>query len=123
MDIPLGKRKRREQIEDNDINSRNHEHIDYLQTILQQHFETKFEPLLLGNEHSKASPPASESETNDDEYGWSGFSEEEEGTDAKIVDHQAMNATSMQLSKSERKYFMVRTIVVMHRFPNANLYH
>lgn len=108
MAVILGKRKRREHIATSDVDVVRRQasyHDDHVQNILRQHFETKFEPL------ESSSPVSIEElghveELSADVYDrdWTGFSEEEEGVNALVVEYQNLEKLERTSLKETRKY-------------------
>lgn len=115
----LGKRKRRDQISDTEINreSAADDRSVSLQALFRQHFESTFEPLpctfarppLVHNIDDKSSDEELESD-------WDGFPELYEEQVETV--HYATSAPSKaDVSKDEFKTFMVRAqIVVIHQY-------
>lgn len=114
MAAVLGKRKRRDRLE-----SPPHEIEDdptyniRLQRLLQQNFETRFEPLESLYQAPTQSTFLEEDDerTDDDECDWTGFSEaSQEGGDPVVVHHQKREKTRADISKGDIKLFMVRRL-------------
>lgn len=107
-DMALGKRKRRDELndpEDAELGS-NGDNID-LQTLLRQHFETKFRPLVPTSLPAKVptvarSQSASEGETSD----WDGLSEEEHN-EPEVIELEASWTSSEDIPIEELRSFMV----------------
>lgn len=106
--MALGKRKRRDELndpEDAELGS-NGDNID-LQTLLRQHFETKFRPLVPTSLPAKVptvarSQSASEGETSD----WDGLSEEEHN-EPEVIELEASWTSSEDIPMEELRSFMV----------------
>ena len=106
----LGKRKRRDQI--NDVGTDNvstvHEDSASLQAFFRQHFESTFEPLPGTLVHSHLVHNI-DSETSDRELesDWGGFSDRSE-EQAETVHCATHPSSKADISKDEFKTFMVR---------------
>ncbi|KAL8777425.1 MAG: hypothetical protein Q9203_006279 [Teloschistes exilis] len=109
MTVIVGKRKRRTDVEvSSPQESPNACHADeQLQSLLRQHFETKFEPL---NSFELVTAPAfSQNEafnTEDDDTDWTGFSGDEDGGSTVVVDHRGRDREKRDISRQELKSFM-----------------
>lgn len=107
--MALGKRKRREELndpEDAELGS-NGDDVD-LQTLLRQHFETKFRPLVPISLPAKTptvtrSQSASEGEISD----WDGLSEEE-NYKPEVIKLEASWTSSDDFPTEELRSFMVK---------------
>ena len=111
----LGKRKRRDQLNDADTKNASivHEDSAGLQALFRQHFESTFEPLpgTVARSHlvHDVDTEPSDRELEPD---WDGFSDHSD-EHAEIV-HCATHASSKgDISKDEFKTFMVRTQIVI----------
>lgn len=106
--MALGKRKRRDELkdpEDTELGSSGDD-ID-LQTLLQQHFETRFRPLVPPSLPAKIptiarTQYASEGETSD----WDGLSEEEDHG-PEVIELEASRKSSDDIPMAELRSFMV----------------
>lgn len=113
MALMLGKRKRRDEVLDLDLDPQSamkSEATDRLQALFRQHFETNFEPLnnlspQLGDiEHVEA--PTSDSESDSD---WDGCSEGERNS-VEVVHHSILPSSKAEVPKSELTAFMARAL-------------
>ncbi|KAL8942086.1 MAG: hypothetical protein Q9216_001852 [Gyalolechia sp. 2 TL-2023] len=110
MAVVLGKQKRRERV--TDVERCDHSRQDScdddrLRNLLQQHFESKFEPLehsVLRNieEATLVKKPAPDSHDAD----WSGFSEEEGDENALVVNYENHENPRADISREDSKQFM-----------------
>ncbi|KAL8833953.1 MAG: hypothetical protein Q9170_003999 [Blastenia crenularia] len=82
-------------------------HDDQLQSLLRQHFETKFEPLESSDRaFTRETVLFEELDANIHDTDWTGFSEEEEGGNALVVNYQIQGKHKANVSKAESKLFM-----------------
>ncbi|KAL8634064.1 hypothetical protein Q9189_000310 [Teloschistes chrysophthalmus] len=109
MTVVVGKRKRRKEVEvSSPHDSPEACHADeQLQSILRQHFETKFEP-LASFEPLVAPELSNEEGSNieDDDADWTGFSGDEDGVSTVVVDYRGRDREKTDISREEAKSFM-----------------
>ena len=110
--MALGKRKRRDEIEDYNVSEmREPEGIEVdLQTLFQQHFEAEFQPLEslylpIKQQELVRSPSPSEEDISD----WDGLPDED-GHGPEIVELGLSSASNAEPATEELKSFMVVTI-------------
>ena len=86
----------------------NPDEVDRLQSLLRQHFETKFEalesfdPVPTGD-----TTPIEKLDAETYDSDWTGFSEEAEGDNAAVVDYQQVEISKAKVSGEHSKSFMV----------------
>ena len=115
MASALGKRKRRDQINDFDANNASilHEDSANMQALFRQHFESAFEPLpgTFARSHLDHDIDSEPSE-REPEPDWDGFSDHSE-EHAETVNHATHASSKGGISKDEYKTFMVRAQIVI----------
>ena len=114
MALRSGKRKRREELRDDDDTPRqlyDKDTASDMHSILQRHFEAAFEPLAdhhaFATATSKIDGDGSEVES---ESGWSGITEGQSDS-AEIIDHAKNSLLKAEVPK-ELKTFMVSANVI-----------
>ncbi|KAI4242184.1 MAG: hypothetical protein LQ352_007286 [Teloschistes flavicans] len=123
MTIIVGKRKRRKDVEANHpLGSPKAHHADeQLQSLLRQHFETKFEPLVSLEPMTAPSPSYQEDfNTEDDDTDWTGFSGDGDGVSTVVVDHHGLDPNKTDISREEVKFFMSARPPVQPNGPPAS---
>ena len=110
MALKLGKRKRREELKDEDVTPGrllNKDNASDLHNILRRHFEAAFEPLAghqtLPAATTKIDPEGLEAESESD---WDGISEGQSDS-AEIINHAKSGLSKAEVPKAELKTFMV----------------
>ncbi|KAL8936045.1 MAG: hypothetical protein Q9211_004381 [Gyalolechia sp. 1 TL-2023] len=110
MAAVLGKRKRREHVADFECheNPRQGSYVDdRLQSLLQQHFETKFEPLEHASRGiTQEALAVKELDIDVHHTDWSGFSEEEDEENALVVNYEIQEMPRANVPREETKQFM-----------------
>ena len=108
--MALGKRKRRDELEDPEdagLGS-NGDNVD-LQTLLRQHFETKFRPLVPTSLPVNIPTVARSQSTSEGEISdWNGLSEEEDNG-PEVIELEASRTSSDDVPTEELRSFMVIT--------------
>ena len=110
MALRLGKRKRREELIDENVTPGqllNKDNASEMHNILRRHFEAAFEPLAdhqpLPAATTKIDPEGSEAESESD---WEGISEGQIDS-AEIINHAKSSLSKADIPKEEIKTFMV----------------
>ena len=110
MALKLGKRKRREELIDDDDTPRqlyDKDTASDMHNVLRRHFEAAFEPLAdhhaLAAATSKIDEDGSEVESESD---WGGISEGQSDS-AEVVNHAKTSLLKAEVPKEELKTFMV----------------
>ena len=110
MALKLGKRKRREELLDEDVTPGrllNKDNASDFHNILRRHFEAAFEPLpdhqALPAATTKFDPEGSEAGSESD---WDGISEGQSDS-AEIINHAKSGLLKAEVPKEELKTFMV----------------
>lgn len=110
MTVMLGKRKRRKDVIGPNLEESPNApgHDEQLQSLLRQHFETKFEPLESYGPLPAPEPFVEEDDDFDaSDTDWTGLSGDEEGSNAVVIDYQKQAKTIPDMSKDDMKVFMV----------------
>ena len=118
MALKLGKRKRREELIDEDVTPGqllDKDTAGEMHNVLRRHFEAAFEPLA---EHHALPAAATiiDSDSSEVESGsdWDGISEGQ-SDNAEIIDHAKSGLSKAEISKEEVKTFMVSAISIHFR--------
>lgn len=114
----LGKRKRRDQITNDETNkSFVLDNESNLQALFRQHFESTFEPLPSSAARSQIANNVDTQRFDEEaESDWDGFSDSV-GDHAEIIHCAASASSKVDISPDEFKTFMVRTqIVIVHLY-------
>ncbi|KAL8687517.1 MAG: hypothetical protein Q9218_006334 [Villophora microphyllina] len=109
MAVALGKRKRRKDIEANNLQDafKAQDEDGQLQRLLRQYFESKFEPLASSKPVIARRPShGEESQSPTIDTDWPGFSEDEEKSSTIVVDYQNVEKSKVDISREELKHFM-----------------
>lgn len=122
----LGKRKRRDELADENDNpgeSAKDQSTNELQNLLRQHFEAAFEPLEEFQPETHIADitqaDTSESEAISD---WSGFSEDD-GDGAEVIYHSNSRTSKADVPREELKTFMVSYVrVQIYQKPDHTCY-
>lgn len=114
MALILGKRKRRDEIRS--LHSDKYLQLDSevsqrLQELLQGHFEATFTPLEGISQPLQKDQNIGSNSTEDAESEWEGLSDADEVGQPQVVHHGASRSSKAEVSKEERKTFMVWIIV------------
>ena len=108
MAVILGKRKRRDQLDDQvtgQVNSTD----EQLQALFRQHFEAQFRPLkgLLSKETKESTPDLTKSQDSEDSE-WTGLSGNDSDGNVQVIEHTAFTgAKRADVPREELKIFMV----------------
>lgn len=110
MALKLGKRKRREELIDEDVTPGqllDKNTASEMHNVLRRHFEAAFEPLAdhytLPAAATSIDADSSEAESGSD---WDGISEGQSDS-AEVIDHAKSSLSKAEVSKEELKTFMV----------------
>ena len=107
MTVVLGKRKRRDQLEDASAVTLGDGSLSKnLQALFQQHFEAKFEP-LAGLACLRQAERSVEHPTEEDDSDWEGISNHDDIHSVEIVEHTSLDVAKVDVPKQELKMFMV----------------
>ncbi|KAL8739338.1 MAG: hypothetical protein Q9181_000069 [Wetmoreana brouardii] len=112
MTAILGKRKRREEVSRRDgqySSGADTEEDEQLRRLLRHHFETKFEalePLRPGTIRRTPQEEDLDASDSGNETDWTGFSGDEEQSDAVVVNYQNLEKAKAGVSREEFKLFM-----------------
>ena len=106
--MSLGKRKRRDQLNHDDISesSGTKATISELRARFQEHFEAKFEPLERISFPSRDTQ-SSESRSEDSEPDWNGLSDVDDKEGPEIIQHHKVHSAEAEIPNGELKMFMV----------------
>jgi hypothetical protein len=135
MAAVLGKRKRRADLNngENVAQEMDQSAAARYKAIMQKHFESQYEPLAIAplavqNDNDSASGPDEGDEDEDEEVeDWSGISDDGAPDEVEVMDISAMDTPKLEMSKEERKSFMVHEaernycfLANNHRAPNRH---
>ena len=103
----LGKRKRRDRLEDvRKEDLRNSDANHQVQALFQQHFEAKFRP-LTGLPIPPQPTEKADSSTDNGGSDWEGLSDHDDVLKVQIVEHINSKTTEEDIPKDELRTFMV----------------
>lgn len=111
MASKLGKRKRRDHVDDSIVEEFSQDVANVqLYIVFRQHFEAKFEPLTEpSQEHRPEGLVQGIVSSDEDDLDWEGLSDQDTIAKVQIVEHTTIAGTKkVDLPKEELKGFMVR---------------